>query len=149
MWFLRDIPGTHHHRDARTRGRGAAAKRRGVGAGVTASFPLARLCRPDAGRVATLALPVRRQAQTANHLNTQGATGVNWSDAPAGSLAGCADGCQNHRRRALNAIQRTRERLTVATIQMDVIARRIGRVESDCAADDEGHGLRFEFSRVT
>lgn len=56
---------------------------------------------------------------------------------------------QNHRGRALNAIQRCGERGTVAVVQVQVVNRGLCDLEADGFADDEGHGLRFEFARVT
>ena len=41
---------------------------------------------------------------------------------PTDSLTSGTDGRQNHSCRALNAIQRTRQSLPVATIQMDIVA---------------------------
>jgi hypothetical protein len=68
---------------------------------------------------------------------------------PTGSLSGGADGCQNHRGRALNAIQRRGERVAVAVIQVQVINRRLCDLKPDGFADNEGQGFRFEFARVT
>ena len=64
-------------------------------------------------------------------------------------LAGGTDGGQNHGRRSLDAVQRLRERLTIAAIQMNVVLRGPTGVKPDSFADDEGHGLRFEFASVT
>jgi len=41
------------------------------------------------------------------------------------------------------------ERGGVATKQVDVVARRIGHVESHGVTDDKRHGFGFERSRVT
>ena len=41
---------------------------------------------------------------------------------PTESLSAGIDGRENHRRRALNAIQRTRQSLPVAAIQVNVVA---------------------------
>lgn len=41
------------------------------------------------------------------------------------------------------------QRGTVAAIQVDVIARRVGDVESHRMTDDKGHGLGFELARIT
>ena len=56
---------------------------------------------------------------------------------------------EDHRRRALNAIQGLRKSLTVAAIKLQIVAPRFSCVESDGFADDEGDGLSFTFSHVT
>ena len=68
---------------------------------------------------------------------------------PLRLLAADADAGQNNGRRTLNAIQRRRERLAVATEQVDVVACHLRRVEADGLADDEGHGLRFKLACVS
>ncbi|HEX9084306.1 MAG TPA: hypothetical protein VF836_06180 [Gemmatimonadaceae bacterium] len=65
------------------------------------------------------------------------------------SRSGNADGRENHRGRALNPVQRHRERGTVAVIWVQVIDRGLCDLESDRFADDEGHGFRLELTRVT
>lgn len=63
--------------------------------------------------------------------------------------AGRTDGVQNHRHRTLDAIQRLGKCLTVAVIQMQVVTAGLPGIKPDRFADDEGHGFRFEFARVT
>jgi hypothetical protein len=59
------------------------------------------------------------------------------------------NGRENDCRCALNSVQRLRQTLTVAVVQMQIVTARLSGVESDGFADDEGHGLRFKFARVT
>jgi len=59
---------------------------------------------------------------------------------PDGSLSAGTDGCQNHRRRALDAVQRARKHLTVAAVQVNVIASGLTNIESDRFADDDWDG---------
>jgi hypothetical protein len=65
------------------------------------------------------------------------------------ALASGTNGGQNHGRCTLDEIQRLRQRVTVAVVQMQVIATGFSGVEPNCFADDEGNGFRIEFARVT
>jgi hypothetical protein len=56
---------------------------------------------------------------------------------------------KNRRRGLLHTCERLRERLAVAAIQVNVVSARRPNIQTDGFADDEGDGLRFEFTRVT
>lgn len=64
-------------------------------------------------------------------------------------LAGGTDGVQNHGRRTLDSIQRLSKRFAVTVIQMQIVTAGLPGIKPDRFADDEGHGFRFEFARVT
>ncbi len=70
-------------------------------------------------------------------------------DAVSRSLAGGRDGGQNHGRCTLDAIQRPRQRLTIAVVQMHVVLRCLTDLQPDGFADDERDGFRFKLARVT
>jgi hypothetical protein len=50
---------------------------------------------------------------------------------------------------ALNSSQRLRQRGAVASIEVDVVAGRVGDVESDRLSNNERNGFGFELPRVT
>ena len=62
---------------------------------------------------------------------------------------GCValDRLENRRRRLLHAGERLRQRRTVSTVQMQVVAGCIGNIKTDGVAHDEGHRFGFQLSR--
>lgn len=74
---------------------------------------------------------------------------VNTCPEPPGtaSLRGC-DPCENIRAHLLNRFERLSERVFIAVVHLDVVARRGIRAQSNCLTDDKGDCLGFRFSNA-